>query len=492
MMKKLIQNLMIILIPVLFLPACLNIQPNTSQPDGNDVKVTSTTKTALAKTDIGSPLAQSNSPLLLIQTDFGTYEILDVKNNLHMLFAPPGENLQYNLKKNLSPSRSLMLFPINDQEVIVMSMGTNKVVKTFDLQRDSDIFSPELAAKEAQKAIPDLGFTIKDLEAKVTKAYHASRLNFKWYKNDRFLLGARVGDETSTSLHLYDLQSGENKLLETEGGILEDYWISPDDKRIVLKKGFLIDSLHWEDDHYYLLEMEEKSIVTIQIPDDADMPSIFWFSSEYIGIIHQVEFNGGINFSLLDITTMKSSLVTPESFAGQYNTGKNLLTLHQDQQNRTTALKIRKLTGEIVGAKEIEGICYISAIINGQDCLLSCETESFLFDLDTFSIATFNDPIQIISFAPDHSQILVINRQYQTSLCTPDLEECQRLSLDGDPLEILWLPDSSGFLYRSSNRLNHYDLESKTNNILLSSDLFSDYRNINAVWVNFDEPESTY
>jgi len=230
-----------------------------------------------------------------------------------MPFVPPGGNQQYNLKNNLSPSGSLMLFPINDQEVIVMSMGSSKVVKTFNFLGDSEIFSPELAAKEAQIVFPNLDFTGEDLEAAVTEAFIASRLNFKWYKNDRFLLGIEVGDETSTFLHLHDLQSGESELLETEGGIIEDYWVSPDNKRILLKKGFLIDPLHWEDDHYYLLDLKEKSIVAIQMPDDADMPSIFWFSSEYIGIIHQSEIVGGKNFSLLDINTMKSSLVVPES-----------------------------------------------------------------------------------------------------------------------------------------------------------------------------------
>jgi len=152
-------------------------------------------------------------------------------------------------------------------------------------------------------------------------------------------------------------------------------------------------------------------------------------------------------------------------------------------------LKIRGLTGETVGSKEIESICYIKAIVNEQTCLLSCETESLLFNLDTFALDPFNEPIQTISIAPDHSQILVINRQYQTHICEPDLAGCQKLVLDGDPLEISWLPDSSGFLYRSSSRLYHYDLESNTYNILLSSDLFSDYRNLNAVWVNFFDPE---
>ena len=488
-MKYIIRNLVLTLLLTVFLPACLQIQPNTRQPDGNDVKAAPATETIITKTEIGSHLAQSNSPLLFIQTDFDTYQIIDVKNNQHMPFVPPGGNQQYDLKNNLSPSGSLMLFPINDQEVIVMSMGSSKVVKTFNFLGDSEIFSPELAAKEAQIAFPNLDFTGEDLEAAVTEAFIASRLNFKWYKNDRFLLGIEVGDETSTFLHLHDLQSGESELLETEGGIIEDYWVSPDNKRILLKKGFLIDPLHWEDDHYYLLDLKEKSIVTIQMPDDADMPSIFWFSSEYIGIIHQSEIVGGKNFSLLDINTMKSSLVVPESFTGQNNSGKNLLTLHQDRQNRTTTMKIQELTGETVGSKEIEGICYIRAIVNEQICLLSCETESFLFDLATFSLDPFNDLIQTVSLAPDRSQILVINRQYQTRICEPDLAECQKLVLDGDPLEIFWLPDSSGFLYRSSSRLYHYDLESNTYNILLSSDLFSDYRNLNAVWVNFVDPE---
>jgi len=63
------------------------------------------------------------------------------------------------------------------------------------------------------------------------------------------------------------------------------------------------------------------------------------------------------------------------------------------------------------------------------------------------------------------------------------LKDRQELNLAGDPLEILWLPDSSGFLYRTARHLYHYDLATAVNHQLLMSDFFGDYRNLNAVWI---------
>jgi len=487
MMKRILRGLVITLIVSVFLPACLNTQSNTSQPDEDDINAVPSIEASSTKTAIRTPIPKSTDPFLLIQTDFDTYKILDVKNNQHQPFALPVGNQQYDLKKNLSPSGSLMLFPINGQEVVVFSLVTGKVVKTFDIHGVSKMFSSELAAEAAQNAFPDLNFTEEDFETAVTNTFTASMLNYKWFKNDRYLLITKIGDETNTHLYLYDLQSGTSDILESTGGLVEDYWVSPDGEMILLKKGLINDPLHWEDDRYYLLGIEDKSITAIQLPAEADMPSIFWFSTDYIGIIHQPEYVGGNNFSLLDITTMESRLVVPDNFIGVYSIKRKLLTLHQDKQESTTILKLRELTGEILQSKEVEDTCYVNAIVNEQGCLLSCETKSYLIEFESFSITPFVEPIQIFSLSPDGNKIIVINRQYQASLCDSDLVECQKLTLDGEPLEILWLPDSSGFLYRASSKLFHYDLVSCTKKILLSSDLFSDYRNLNAVWVNFGE-----
>jgi len=490
MIKRILRGLVITLIVSVFLPACILTQPNTSQPDEDDIKDIPSIEASSTKTAIRTPIPKSTDPYLLIQTGFDTYKILDVKNNQNQPFVLPVGNQQYDLKKNLSPSGSLMLFPINDQEVVVLSLITGKVVKTFGLQGVSKMFSSELAAEAAENAFPDLNFTEEDLETAVTNTFTASILNYKWFKNDRYLLITKIGNETNTHLYLYDLQSGTSDILESAGGLVEDYWVSPDGEMILLKKGLITDPFHWEDDRYYLLDLGDRSITAIHLPAEADMPSIFWFSTVSIGIIHQPEYVGGNNFSLLDITTMESRLVVPDNFIGLYSIKQKLLTLHQDKQKSTTLLKLRELTGEIVQSKDVKGTCYVNAIVKEQGCLLSCETKSYLIEFEPFSIAPFVEPIQIFSLSPDGNKIIVINRQYQASSCEPGLEECYKLALDAETLEILWLPDSSGFLYRASSKLFHYDFVSNTKNILLSSDLFSDYRNLNAVWVNFGERQS--
>jgi hypothetical protein len=89
--------------------------------------------------------------------------------------------------------------------------------------------------------------------------------------------------------------------------------------------------------------------------------------------------------------------------------------------------------------------------------------------------------------APDGNQFIQVNQDASTILLDSSFEQIGLLSLDSQPLEIRWLPDSSGFLYRTPLSLFLYQMETNTSILLISSNLFSDYRNLNAVWIEFEQ-----
>jgi hypothetical protein len=60
------------------------------------------------------------------------------------------------------------------------------------------------------------------------------------------------------------------------------------------------------------------------------------------------------------------------------------------------------------------------------------------------------------------------------------------LELEGRPLEIRWVPDGTGFLYRITGKLLIYDLESGESSLLLNAQSLGDYTNINAVWIKVE------
>jgi len=468
----------------LVLSACIKTQPDPEMLAGTTTSNSPTKKPGLTGEETNSTQFQSEGPLLLLQTDFDTYEIIDIQNNQRLPFDQPGTGQQHDLKKNISPGGSLILFQTNNGEIIIKSLAAGSLVKSLETPTYSSSFSPDLAAEKILNTLPDLNLSEEELSSAIRKSYTESLSIVRWFNDDQHLFTVNPGGETSTHLHSYDIQSDTYLRVESEDGIVEAFWISPDSNQILLKKGFFIDPLYWQDDRYYLLDLNEESVTPIDLPEDSERPSVFWYSSGQIGIVHQLELVGGNQFSIMDIKTLKSKLVIHESFTGLFDLGGDLLSLHQNENPQATLFKISSLSEELLRSKEIDGVCQINTLFNENECLISCEDKSYLLELDTFSVAPFADPIRMVAFDPNDDQFILIHVNSQVNLCQNSLDECREIALRNKPLEILWLPDSSGFLYRAANTLSYYNLASQADNLLLRSDFFNDYRNLNAVWLN--------
>jgi hypothetical protein len=89
----------------------------------------------------------------------------------------------------------------------------------------------------------------------------------------------------------------------------------------------------------------------------------------------------------------------------------------------------------------------------------------------------------ILSRPPTGDPILSVFRTGEIKLLDANLRRENSITLAEPPLEIRWMPDSSGFLYRGRGKIYWYDLSTQSSNLLIESDLFNDYTNINGVWL---------
>jgi hypothetical protein len=119
----------------------------------------------------------------------------------------------------------------------------------------------------------------------------------------------------------------------------------------------------------------------------------------------------------------------------------------------------------------------------GDFILINCATDSLLLD-ENLDITPLGDRVSLLSSAPGGDNVIFVNQDGGTFLLNQISLERQPIPLEGTPLEIRWVPDGSGFLYRLSGELHLYDIDLKQSTLILTSAHLSDYSNINAVWIN--------
>lgn len=439
-------------------------------------------------TSLPSPTATQKSPFtsegfsFLLQTDFTGYQIIDFSQMESLLFEPPGEARQYHLSANLSPSGERIAFPQSSGEIEVMTVESGQITSYIPLDDVDPIFSAEAATKTAQQRFSEAGLSIDVTSTALQSAYEQSKSILQWYQNDQTWLTAVETSQDSINLHLYNLETETLTQLESEPALVQSVHPSPTGAWILLKKGFLFDSSIWEDDRYYLLNAAEAETRPIALPENCDLPQVFWFDADHLGIIHQANLVGGFDFSLFNVPTSKMTQVFSGEFTELNNFDNKLLILSPASSDNTTLVELRSLDGEVTASKTIDALCTINAVFENQ-AILNCEIESMIFDQD-LQMTKFDDPIFILSPAPTGDQILSVVRTGEIKLLDSNLTIKKSITLAAAPLEIRWMPDSSGFLYRTRGQIYWYDLSTESSQLLIVSDLFNDYTNVNGVWID--------
>jgi hypothetical protein len=472
------------LILITLLIACA--QQSTTHPPISGEDPTPLIEDPTAATPTMTSLLDSGGPFLLIQTGVDVYSLINFADRSITPFDPPGPNVEVNLAENLSPSGTQMLFPTRSNEISVYSFLTGEVHTTYHLEEKSSLFQPELAATAAREALPGMKYSDQALLTGVKNAFLQSISAIQWFQSDRYLLTVLPATATSTQLTLDDTQTESQTPLEELPALVEDFWVGPDGERILLKKGFMFEPGVWQDDRYYIIDVSEKLAVPIPLPEDADNPRVFWFGSETIGIIHQPELAGGRDFSLVDAASLTQKRIISGPFNDLHRLSEGILTVHHEPEADITTLSLRDLMGSVLDSRQVKGLCFFSAIPGEDRLLMNCGLESVLIEIHGQSLSAnpFGKPFFLLSNSPDDQSYILVTQDSEIKRLAPSLKEIEPLLLKAPPLEIRWLPDSSGFLYRTPHSLYLFDLQSKKNTFIIESDLFGDYRNLNAVWVN--------
>lgn len=481
-MKQRILFLLLLLLSLLAASctAGTHTSTNTPAPPTPSADPTQAPTEALAPKATASRLPASEGPTLLLQTDFDTYEVIDFGLDLTYPIELPGVSPGDRLGGMLSPGGSQLLLVNDLDEIQILDLPTGKVESVE--RPPSDAFQVEQAAEAALDALAGMKYSEEAALEAVKSAHEQSTRIARWDRDDEHLFIASSDSAAGTQLTSLDLATGERTKLEREPGILENFWVRGE--KILIKKGYVFEPGFWQDDAYFVIDRESGEMTAIPLPADVDRPAIGWLSDNSLKITHQTDPAGGIGFSILDLDTLAWEPVVESAFSAirAYQDGWLLFT--QDATARTTRIQRLSIKGEPQIETTLPEPCFLNTLL-GETILVNCETESLKLD-EALNAAPFSDPIFLLSGAPNGQTWILVTRTEAIHRLASDLAVQNSFTLEGSPLEIRWLPDSSGFLYRKKGRLYHYDLERGLNREILVSDLLNDYTNLNAVWINLD------
>lgn len=469
--------LLLLLLLSLLLASCAvgPASPTPLTPSGTPT----TTPTQISEpTATITPWPASEGPALLLQTDFDRYAIIDFGLGLTYPVALPGVQPDDRLGGILSPSGSKLLLTGKQGSIQILNLvtGSTETVET----PTTGPFQPEQAAAAALDALTGMKYSYEAALEAVKSAYGQSISIARWGEDDEQLFVVSGLSETGTQLTRLDLSTGERALLEREPGMLENFWVRDD--KILLKKGYIFEPGFWQDDAYTVIDRGTGGATAIPLPADADRPAIGWLGPDNLKITHQTEPAGGIGFSIMDLEALTWQTIVPGPFTSISAYPDGWLLFEQDTATRRTTVQRLSSQGDPLLEATLPERCFLNDIL-GETILVNCETESLKLDGD-LTVEAFSAPIFLLSGAPDGHAWVLVTRTEGVYLLDSGLAVQNTLALNSVPLEVRWLPDSSGFLYRTNGRLYHYILARGISQELLVSDLLNDYTNMNAVWIN--------
>lgn len=430
------------------------------------------------------PLPLSGGPFLLIQSNLADYDIIDLSSGVSTPFIPPTPNRQFKLNTNLSPSGQKIFFPDDQGNIILTDLVSGQILDTFSFTHDEPIFQLNLALEEVRSNFDEINYPDISLLSIIKTAYQQSITEIRWYQSDRYWLAARDSTTTSTTLALHDISSKTWVTLENQPGLVLDYQIAPGGNHILLKKGYINEPADWKHNRYYLVDVAAQEAQPIPLPALVDNPRFTWLNHDTIGITHQMQPLGGVDFSVFDLKKRALTQVIKGPFTHISGYDQNLLIIKKSNGIGITTIALITYDGETLIQQDLNKPCIYKGRMD-EFILVNCETNSLLLD-ENLKITPLGKPVSLLSSAPGGDSGILVNRDGETFLLDQNTLESQPIILEDSPLEIRWLPDASGFLYRLSGELYLYDLAHQESTLLLTSAHLSDYTNINAVWINID------
>jgi len=484
--KKSIINFILLISLWMLLPGCLSSKtnPNTTELQASPTSFIEVLPTTTPN-QTHAPLPRQSGPFLLIQTNLEEYKIFDLSTiEAAAAFIPPTPQRGFNLNDRLSPSGQKMFFPDVQGNIILTDLVTGQILETHSPSSDAAIFDLNLTVETARSNLTEIDYPDADLMRLIETAYQESIADIRWYHNDQFMLTVHPSTPTSTNLYLYNLASKTRIELEKLPGLVVDYQVSPGGKHILVRKAYVDDLQTWMHDLYYLINVDTKEVQPIPMPTLVDNPSLTWLTNELIGINHQMQPIGGVDYSIFNLNNqaLRQVIKGPFTHISQYK--DKLFILKQNNSSDITTTSLITNEGDMLNQQDLNDRCFYKGRM-GDFILINCETDSLLLD-ENLDVTPLGDRVSLLSSAPGGDFVIYVNKDGGTFFLNQISLERQPFLLEGTPLEIRWLPDSSGFLYRLSGELYLYDIDRKQSTLILTSPHLSDYTNINAVWIDIN------
>jgi hypothetical protein len=429
-------------------------------------------------------LETGDGPIILLQTKVDEYQLIDLYTLEQFPFELPGQSQLDSLVDYQSPGKQYLLYPLDQEQFIVIEILSNRF-QTFNFPEDDNTFYDlDQAVETIQELLPNQFITYDGARFAVEESLRQSKQKIKWYRDDEAVLIVRESGSEGTFLFSLDFKNQILTQLEDIPGLVEDFWLSPGGDQILIKKGIVHQPNIWQDDQYLIIDPSLDKVIFLPLPQNISNPSVFWHSNDDIGVVHQQSFAGNEFFSLIDLSNMETTLIIPTAFSSIKSFGDHLISIYKEPESGISTITLWQINGEIIKSIMIQDNCSFLSKVDSERILVSCNLTSFLLEGAELNLYPLDDGISIFSRSPNREHFIVVTDSHQTYLVDLTFAEWRLIETIGDLLEVQWLPDSSGFLYRTAIDLYHFDLSSGNNRYILTSDLFADYKNLNLIWIN--------
>jgi len=456
-------------------------------------------------TPTASPILQTMPPILP-EMPYLLFKVPTSKTNPLMLLElstltlfpfnlPEGTGIN-NLKDSISPDKSKLILRMTirdeteNEALLIYDLIENRTIIQLPITHTTtpiflEMFKDQPITFQEQMQNQNLGYW--NLE----EGYLNSLGKFWWSPDSKTLYLTAQGDDGYTNLLQYDLIKGETIQLESEPFFIVSLQQLPYQDQLLVTKSPdpLLPNPPFKS--IYLIDTQLNSN-KIALPSSA--PEISWqFESinaaELLVTSYDTARFAYRSIYLYDISTAAWELITDSPFTNYtYSNGVIHLLRNGDPQNPETIINHMLPKGEVPSTSIDENCSNI--IVSPLECcplIIFCQQRLLGLDLAS-NIIQLSPNQETLSFSPSNQMILTINSSDSTSqkaslnLWDSDFNLIREFNI-APVHQVIWQPDSKGFLFLTLSGLFHVSLPDGEP-VLITSGFSDDYRYLDSVWVN--------
>jgi hypothetical protein len=488
-------TLLLILTSCLALPDAdgLNRTPTTFP---TEIQSQSSTPKTVESPNIEGIIKSLEGPLLLIHDNSSAENplfLLDISTAKQYPLDIPVKTSITSLGNALSPDKHLMVLvkKFSDdpfkKDLLILDILTGQIIHEIHVQ----VLSP-LNLKEMFSQFPDdvkREFLERNLGDWILNESLAGSLGmFRWSKDSRFLYYSNSCEGGYSCLYRYDLSTKQVSQMEREIYFIEGIYPSPDESSILMIKSPIPQLTDFPIANVIVIDPSLAVTPIPPISSDLDLTYEYsWLDANSLLIagfnVEDFNYSEIYQFSL---NRKEFLLITNEPFSDFIISGIGIFTMKFDQVTQSTIVIVGS-EGQQNKFFNIPGECsdLIRSSIPGYKIIASCEQGLFGFD-PSYVLNKITDNSGNFVLSPD----LRFSIQYGSSDPSDGKDSIKLLDTNynllsemvvSDVRQIIWQPDSQGFLYLSLQGLFNVKLPDGEPELLIQNNT-DDYRHLDAVW----------